>query len=96
MLVEMWIGQILSFLFPRRNLSDVCLLDVVCGLGVVSVRLRLWGVAVFLRNAESFGVKDVLWLFFEHLQSLSGFLLGVGFGGGGRMWRGVGCISAPG
>jgi hypothetical protein len=37
MLVEMWIGLAVIVSFFSGDLRDVCLLDVVCGLGVVSV-----------------------------------------------------------
>jgi hypothetical protein len=99
MLVEMWIGLAVIVSFFSGDLRDVCLLDVVCRLGVVSVRRGFYvsgGVAIFLRNAGSLCVKNLSCGSLFHPQSSPGFLLGVRFGGGGRMWRGVGCISAPG
>ncbi len=47
------------------------------------MRLRLWvRVVIFLRDAESFGVKNVLWLFFEihRARRVSSWALGLGMG----------------
>jgi len=58
-------------------------LDVVCRLGVVSVRLRLWGVAIFLRNAESFGVRNLSCGSFSSIYRarwVSSWALGLGVG----------------